>query len=90
MNRGHRLCLLRRHSDDLRRGRFSATGLRCVRKISASAVRQENFWVENLTEQEAQQLLELQGHGQDWKQFVAACSPAAASTCLERVLCSLS
>ena len=49
-----------------------------------------NFWVENLTEQEAQQLLELQGHGQDWKQFVAACSPAAASTCLERVLCSLS
>ncbi|CAE7938540.1 unnamed protein product, partial [Symbiodinium sp. KB8] len=39
--------------------------------------RQENFWVEDLTEQEAQQLLELEGHGQDWKQFVAACSPAA-------------
>ncbi|CAE7947866.1 PPP4R2r [Symbiodinium sp. KB8] len=35
--------------------------------------RQENFWVEDLTEQEAQQLLELQGHGQDWKQFVASC-----------------
>ncbi|CAE7154386.1 unnamed protein product, partial [Symbiodinium necroappetens] len=34
--------------------------------------RQVNFWVEDLTEQEAQQLLELEGHGQDWKQFVAA------------------
>ena len=51
---------------------------------------QESFWVEDLTEQEAQQLLELQGHGQDWEQFVAACSPAAASACLEGVLCSLS
>ncbi|CAE7515728.1 unnamed protein product [Symbiodinium pilosum] len=32
-----------------------------------------NIWVEDLAEQEAQQLLELKGHAEDWKQFTAAC-----------------
>ena len=51
---------------------------------------QVNMWVEDLTEQEAQQLLELKGHAEDWKQFTAACSPAAIPACLEGFLCPLS
>ena len=51
---------------------------------------QVNIWVEDLAEQEAQQLLELKGHAEDWKQFTAACSPAAVPACLEGFLCSLS
>ena len=38
--------------------------------------RQENYWVEDLTEQEAQELLTLRRQT-DWQQFVAACSLAA-------------
>ena len=88
MSRGHRLRLLRRHSDDLRCGTCTLFGR--SQHPHPQCGGQESSWVEDLTEQEAQQLLELQGHGQDWEQFVAACSPAAASACLEGVLCSLS
>ena len=37
--------------------------------------RQENYWVEDLTKEEAQELLALRGRT-DWEQFVAACSLA--------------
>ncbi|CAE7527510.1 unnamed protein product, partial [Symbiodinium pilosum] len=40
---------------------------------AGGAQRQVNIWVEDLAEQEAQQLLELKGHAEDWKQFTAAC-----------------
>ena len=40
---------------------------------------QVNIWVEDLTEEEAQQMLELKGHAEDWKQFTAACLLAALS-----------
>mmetsp|Transcript_25099 Transcript_25099/g.58184 ORF Transcript_25099/g.58184 Transcript_25099/m.58184 type:complete len:429 (-) Transcript_25099:71-1357(-) len=40
---------------------------------AGGAERQVNFWVEDLTEQEAQEMLKLKGHAEDWKQFTAAC-----------------
>ncbi|CAE7771434.1 unnamed protein product, partial [Symbiodinium necroappetens] len=35
--------------------------------------RQENYWVEDLTVDEAKELLALHGHREDWEQFVNAC-----------------
>ena len=39
--------------------------------------RQENYWVEDLTVDEAKELLALHGHREDWEQFVNACVWAA-------------
>ena len=38
--------------------------------------RQENYWVEDLTEKDAKELVALYGHRKDWQQFVEACSLA--------------
>ncbi|CAE7749208.1 unnamed protein product, partial [Symbiodinium necroappetens] len=45
--------------------------------FDAGGDRQENYWVEDLTEKEAKELLTLHGHREDWKQFVNACLWAA-------------
>ena len=39
-------------------------------------VRQEDIWIDDLTEQEAKLLLKLRGHEHKWKDFVDACVPA--------------
>ena len=39
-------------------------------------VRQEDIWIDDLTEQEAKEFLALHGHENDWKDFVDACVSA--------------
>ena len=45
--------------------------------FDAGGDRQENYWVEDLTEKDAEELVALYGHRKDWQQFVEACSLAA-------------
>ena len=40
---------------------------------AGGSARQHDIWVGDLTEKEAEELLKLHEHHNDWKRFVAAC-----------------
>ena len=54
---------------------------------AGGAQRQRDFWVQDLTEQEATELLRKHGHGDKAKDFLDACALAQPWRCLSLSLC---